>query len=160
MRRPFDPQVRGTLLLTVLLALAPASATTAYAQLRTAQHAGAACFGYPPYRTDVVTPFQYKIFGLSQTAYCPIRIDDERSAEDLYLVFVYGTNLSGRLCLHAQGYWTRCGPSKSVGTSGTLMWLSPPSDTPGVPSGAFLQVNFPGGVSLINEYSALWSTSD
>lgn len=134
--------------------VAPSSAA---AELRLAVHEGSTCYGYPPYRDDLAIPHQYRLYGIDQGAYCPIRADDQMQAQHLYLVFVYGMNISVRLCVHRYGQWVQCGAAKSIGPSLSSTWVLHPSTTPGVPTGAFLSVSFIGGVSTVDEYDALWS---
>lgn len=145
------------LVLAVSLVGALAIPVSSFAQLRTAPHAGSACFGYPAYRDDVAIPYRQHLVGLNQGAYCPIRIDDQMQARHLYLVFVYGINITSRVCVHRYGYWVRCGSSRSIGSSRTSTWVTPPSDTPGAPTGAFLDVDFTGAISWIDQYDPLWS---
>lgn len=148
----------GSIARMLLIAAAIFAASgEARAELRSAQHPGAICNAYPPYRNDVAIPYQYLLFGVEQGAYCHIRIDDLTQARHLYLVFVYGANLRVRLCLHRQGLWVRCGAEREIGSSRSFTWVSPPSDTPSLPSGAFLSVRFTGGIALVDEYEALWS---
>ncbi|MEX2643094.1 MAG: hypothetical protein WD270_06550 [Acetobacterales bacterium] len=132
-------------------------ASDARAELRTAQHPGAGCIAYPPYRNDVAIPYQFLLFGIDQQAFCHIRIDDEMPADDIHVVFVYGSNVEVRLCLHREGDWVRCGSMRSIGSARSMTWVGPPYDLPSTPSGAFLSVRFVGGLSLVDEYDVLWS---
>jgi hypothetical protein len=124
-------------------------------------NAGGACHAYPNQPANGVS-YEHFFWMYGPIMFCDLTMTSEWTVSLLGSVAFSAFSsspLTARLCLHAAGETTTCGPPNSVPGATTVVSSTivfPPTDVPYDPSGAYLLFTKPFGIASVYQLIPVW----